>query len=80
MKAGFFVFFLKKRHTEMHWPWDPHSHVPIWIITPAPRNLGVTLVCRLYQVIVQDFAQGTESPESILSLEYFLSFQSKPFF
>ena len=33
----------------MHWPWDPHSHVPIWIITPAPRNLGVTLVYRLYR-------------------------------
>ena len=77
MKAGFFVFFFKEK---THWPWDPHSHVPIWIITPAPRNLGVTLVCRLYQVIVQDFAQGTESLESILSLEYFLSFQSKPFF
>lgn len=45
---------------------------PIHIITPALRNPGVTLVCRLYEVIIQDFAQGSGSPENILSLESFL--------
>ena len=53
---------------------------PIQITTPAPRNPRVTLVCRLYEVIIQDFAQGSGSLENILSLESFLSFQSKPFF
>ena len=31
---------------------------PIQIITPAPRNPRVTLVCRLYEVIIQDLLKA----------------------